>query len=129
SGEAEGAAAPQAAGDAILDLDALYQVLGDVNPEQGRALVATFLRSAGDGLQQLAAATEGAAVAREMHKQKSSARTVGAQRYAKLAEALEQSAKRGEAADLAAPLAALRGALAEVEVAYASLRDAPDATA
>ena len=126
SGEAEGAAVPQAAGDAILDLDALYQVLGDVNPEQARALVATFLRAAGEGLRQLAAASGDAAMVREMHKQKSSARTVGAQRYAKLAEALEQSAKRGEAADFGAPLAALRGALADVEAAYASLRDAPD---
>jgi PAS domain S-box-containing protein len=125
-GEAAAAAAPQAVEDAILDLDTLYQVLGDTNAGQGRALVATFLRSAGEGLQQLASATEGTAVAREMHKQKSSARTVGAQRYAKLAEALEQSAKRGAAADLAAPLAALRGALAEVEAVYASLREAPD---
>ncbi len=128
-GETAAAAAPQAAGDAILDLDALYQVLGEVNAGQGRALVSIFLRSAGEGLRRLAAATDGAAVAREMHKQKSSARTVGAQRYAKLAGALEQSAKRGEAADLAADLAALHGALAEVEAAYASLRDAPDTKA
>jgi PAS domain S-box-containing protein len=120
------AAAPQAVDDAILDLDALYQVLGEVNAGQGRALVATFLRSAGEGLQQLASAAEGAAVAREMHKQKSSARTVGALRYAKLAGALEQSAKQGGPADLAASLAALRGALAEVEAVYANLRDAPD---
>jgi PAS domain S-box-containing protein len=117
------ATAPQAPGDAILDLDALYHVLGETNVAQGRALVATFIRSAGSGLKQLASAAEGAAVVREMHKQKSSARTVGALRYAKLAGALEQSAKQGKA-DLATPLAALRDALGEVENAYADLQGA-----
>src|SRR5512139_78923 len=119
---ASDAAAPQASGDAVLDLDCLYQVLGEVNVEQGRALVATFLRTAAEGLQQLASAPAGAAVAREMHKQKSSARTVGALRYAALAGALEQAAKQDHGAGLAAPLAELREALGEVEAAYAGLR-------
>jgi PAS domain S-box-containing protein len=121
-------AAPEESGEAILDLDCLYQVLGEVNVDQGRTLVATFLRSAGEGLQQLASATEGAAVAREMHKQKSSARTVGAQRYAKLADALEQSAKQDGTADIAAQLTALHGALGEVEAAYAGLCQEADRT-
>ncbi|HMA11592.1 MAG TPA: ATP-binding protein, partial [Steroidobacteraceae bacterium] len=121
------AAVPKAPGDAILDLDALYHVLGEANVEQGRSLLATFLRSASSGLEQLASAAEGAAVAREMHKQKSSARTVGALHYAKLAGALEQSAKRGE--DVAVPLAALREALGEVEAVYAGLSGAAETTA
>jgi EAL domain-containing protein (putative c-di-GMP-specific phosphodiesterase class I)/DNA-binding response OmpR family regulator len=112
------AAAPDAANDAILDLQFLYHVLGEANLEP--ALV-TFLRAATSGLEQLAAGAGNAAVAREMHKQKSSARTVGAVRYAKLAGALEQSAKNDDSADLAAPLADLRNALGEVETAYAGL--------
>lgn len=121
--EASAAPAPDLVGDAVLDLESLYHVLGDTNPELGRALVATFIRTAAAGLDQLAAGADAAAVAREMHKQKSSARSVGALRYAKLAAALEQSAQRGEA-DFAVPLGALRGALGEVEAAYAGLAGA-----
>jgi EAL domain-containing protein (putative c-di-GMP-specific phosphodiesterase class I) len=63
-------------------------------------------------------------MAQEMHKQKSAARTVGALRYAKLAAALETTARDAGAGNFEAPLAALRDALDEVESAYARL-DAP----
>ena len=125
AGPAPAATSTGTAEDAILDLGCLYQVLGDANLEQARALVATFIRSAGDGLGQLAPDAADLAVAREMHRQKSSARTVGAQRYARLAEALEDSAKNDEATDLTPRLAALRAALAEVEAAHAGLHGSP----
>ena len=119
--------APETAGDAILDLACLYEILGDVNEAQARELVATFIRSAASGLDRLAAGASGTAVAQEMHKQKSSARTVGAQRYAKLATALETSAKADDEVDFEGPIAALRGALAAVESAHALLAARPPA--
>lgn len=114
---------PPSAGDkggeeAILDLDDLYRVLGQVNPEPAGELVATFIRAAGEGLERLSSRVDdGAAVAGEMHKQKSSARTVGALRYAKCAAKLEQQAKAGHTVSLQA----LHDGLAEVEVAAARL--------
>jgi PAS domain S-box-containing protein len=129
AGPAPAVASAAAVEDAILDLDCLYHVLGDANLEQARALVATFIRSAGDGLEQLATDAAGVAVAREMHRQKSSARTVGAVRYARLAEALEQSAKDDESADLTLQLAELRSALGQVEAAQAGLHGSTGDTA
>ncbi|MDP2030874.1 MAG: EAL domain-containing protein [Thiobacillus sp.] len=122
-GSTSGKVIQDAVDDAILDLNYLYHVLGDTNLEQGRTLVATFIGSAGTGLKQLTSSTESVGVAHEMHKQKSSARTVGALRYAKLAESLEKLAMSGEAENFTAPLAALRNALGEVETAYANLPD------
>lgn len=107
--------------DAVLDLDSLYQILGATNPVQARALIATFIDAAHKGLAQLGQTASDEEIAREMHKQKSSARTVGALRYAKKAEALEKAAKRGEAANLAAGLGSLGEALADVEAAFAHL--------
>lgn len=114
--------AAETTGDPVLDLECLYHVLGEINPEQARTLVATFIRSAGNGLEQLASPAKNADIAREMHKQKSSARTVGALRYAKLAEALEKSARDSETANLTDALDTLRATLGEVEAAYANLR-------
>jgi PAS domain S-box-containing protein len=114
--------AAETVADATLDLECLYHVLGETNPEQARTLVATFIRSAGNGLEALTAASPGADIMREMHKQKSSARTVGALRYAKLAETLEKSARNNDAAIFPEALDALRAALDQVETAYASLR-------
>ncbi|MBW8328976.1 MAG: EAL domain-containing protein [Thiobacillus sp.] len=118
---------PQAADDAILDLACLYDILGDTNEAQARELVATFLRSAASGLDRLAAGATAAMVAQEMHKQKSSARTVGALRYAKLAAALETSAKDAGEGDFEAPLTALRGVLEEVESVHGRLVARPPA--
>lgn len=122
-----GAAAPAtppalpAPPDAILDLGSLHDILGETNEGHARELVATFLRSAASGLERLAAGATGAEIAKEMHKQKSSARTVGALRYAQLAAALEAAAGSVSVGDLEAPLAALRTALGEVESAHARL--------
>lgn len=104
--------------DAILDLEQLYRVLGPAGPGHARHLVATFIRSATEGLDRLAqvpVAERGLAVAREMHKQKSAGRTVGAMRYARHAHALEQRAQAGHTVSLAG----LRTALADVEAACA----------
>lgn len=113
---------------ATLDLGALYEVLGEASPEQGRMLIATFLQAARTGLDALAAAPSAAALAREMHKQKSSARTVGALRYATLAATVEQvAASAGEATDIQALIGDLRAALTEVDAAYADLEAAAQA--
>ncbi len=113
--------APAPAGEAVLDLDSLYRVLGEANPEQGRALLATFIDSAKSGLARLTSNAPSEEWVREMHKQKSSARTVGALRYAGLADALEKSAKTGTLHEHGAALSALKGALSDVEAAFARL--------
>lgn len=119
-------AASLATDDAILDLACLYDILGGTNQAQAHELVTTFLRSAASGLEHLATATA-ATVAQEMHKQKSSARTVGALRYAKLAAALEIAARDAGEGDWKAPLAALRHALDEVAAAHARFAARPHA--
>lgn len=104
---------------AILDIDHLYHILGQASLEHARELVGTFIRSASDGLESLSAkAGDGVALAREMHKQKSSARTVGALRFAACAELLEQQAREG---NRVVSLDLLREALAEVKLAAANL--------
>ena len=111
---------------AIFDLDHLYRVLGRVSSAHARELIAIFMRSAAEGLAHLSTrADDGDAVAREMHKQKSSARTVGALRYAQHAAAQEQQAKAGNTL----ALDVLRGALADFELAVARLDAAEHAPA
>jgi PAS domain S-box-containing protein len=118
------------ADDAILDLNYLYHILGQVDLEQARLLLDTFMRTAEEGLQALAGQINNpAAVAKEMHKQKSSARTVGALRYANLAALLEQKTKDRHFTGIAAALAELRNALGEVVVASANLLEATRAPA
>jgi EAL domain-containing protein (putative c-di-GMP-specific phosphodiesterase class I)/response regulator RpfG family c-di-GMP phosphodiesterase/HPt (histidine-containing phosphotransfer) domain-containing protein len=122
-------AGPTPAGEAsptVFDLTALYRVLGQVNPAQARELVDAFIESAGQGLAALARQPDDEqALAREMHKQKSSARTVGALHYARLAEALERSASMpgldapGRLAELAQALAAVRQATQRLEMPQA----------
>ena len=108
--------------DAILDINYLYHILGQVNLAQARILVDTFIRTANEGLKMAGTASENPAlVAKEMHKQKSSARTVGALRYANLAALLEQQTKDVQFRGIAAALQGLRKALSEVESAAASL--------
>ena len=118
-------ATPHAEGDAILDLGCLFEILGEPNAAQARELVATFLGSTASGLERLAAGAAAAAVTQEMHKQKSSARTVGAQRYAKLAAAVEAKAKLAAESDFGDSLAMLRNALDEVRSAHARLAAQP----
>jgi len=114
----QGEPAAQAAAErAVLDLDALYRVLGRVSTERARALVATFVDSSDAGLRKLAGPTVDAqALAREMHRQQSSARTVGALVYADLAQRIEQQA-------LAQPTAPLAQALPELHAALQQVRD------
>jgi len=116
--------------DAILDLNYLYHILGQVNLVQARTLIDTFMRTADEGLLSLSWQTGNAiAVAKEMHKQKSSARTVGALRYATLAAELEQRTKDENFTGINASLATLRQALDEVETASANLLDSPKISA
>lgn len=119
---------------AVFDLTALYRVLGQVNPMQARELVDAFIASAGAGLAALAQQpADEQALAREMHKQKSSARTVGALHYARLAEALECSASvpgldaPGRLAELAQALAAVRQATQRLEMPEAGAAGAAGA--
>ena len=112
---------------AILNLEHLYHILGQVDLVQARGLIATFLATAGEGLTRLESQTgDRVAVAREMHKQKSSARTVGALLYAQLAEDLERQAKEGDATPgfVGAFLGVLRYALIEIGRAETGLHEA-----
>ena len=114
------------AADATLDLSYLYHNLGQVDLDQARILLDTFMRTADEGLKALNSQLDNPAlVAKEMHKQKSSARTVGALRYASLAATLEQQTKDSQFTATAAALVALRQALAEVQAASANLLATP----
>lgn len=106
----------------ILDLDHLYRILGNASLKHARELVSLFLQSAAEGLDSLSSRPDiGAAVALEMHKQKSSARTVGALRYARHAEEQERRAKAGKVI----AIEVMRDALAQVK-AEAGRLDADD---
>jgi PAS domain S-box-containing protein len=114
--------APVAGEMPVLDLASLYHVLGQVSTDTARALLAIFFEATETGLQALSQpGVENASLAREMHRQIASARTVGAFRYAELAQALEQAAFTQDQAHLATGLAALREALAQVRVQAAEL--------
>ena len=109
----------------VLDISQLYRILGRVSLEQARELVDTFICSAREGLGALKQSGDAEAISREMHKLKSSARTVGALHFSKLAEALEKRSKEYKAADPATPLhealAELHSALNEVQAAVPDL--------
>lgn len=99
----------------VLDLGVLHRMLGEVSREQVRDVVGSFLHVAGRGLATLSAAPADAeAVLRETHKVKSSARAVGALRFAAEAAMAEHDAKAGRPVDLAP----MQAALAEVEAAF-----------
>jgi len=113
--------ADEGADDAVLNLNYLYHILGQVNLDQARMLVDTFIHTADEGLQALGAQMDNAVVvAKEMHKQKSSASTVGALRYANLAATLERQTRDENFTAVAPALAELRQALDEVVVAAAA---------
>jgi PAS domain S-box-containing protein len=116
---------PQPAPDLDLDLDALYRVLGRVSTGKARSLLATFLASADAGLKSLVnSGADNAVVAREMHRQASSARTVGAMRYAGLAQALELRAREQAPLLPGRWLVDLQDALGEVRRQAAELEHA-----
>lgn len=112
----------------VLDLGTLYQVLGRVSTAQARALLTTFLESAEQGLSRLAdAGLDRQLLTREMHRQRSSARTVGALQYAQLALEIEQSVPGPDGPDMAQSLQALRTSLLQVHRCVAEL-DATEPT-
>ena len=107
---------------AILDVDHLYRILGRISTTTARALLATFLDAALAGLNHLAEGTRNpAALMREMHRQQSSARTVGALRYAELASDIEQQARVEGVVDIAQGVRRLEAALAQVRQQMAGL--------
>ena len=115
---------------AVLDLDQLYRVLGRISSAQAKTLVATFLASAAQGLDRLAVSAEGPGLlAREMHRQRSSARTVGALEYAELAGQLEDLARTDPDMDTTPWVALLRSALERVLQAAAQLEQAEPVSA
>jgi PAS domain S-box-containing protein len=99
--------------DAILDIEHLYHHLGKIDFTQAQSLIATFISAANEALAH-PAHNDPAAIAREMHKQKSAARTVGALHYAHLAETLEYQIHNGQSAQIRPALADLKKALDEV---------------
>lgn len=116
-------AAPPGGTDEVLDIARLYRIMGDISAEHAAEMVEMFIRLAGEGLARLAnQSSDAEALARELHKQKSSARSVGAVRYADLAESLEKQAREGTFP----ALDPLRTALTEV---IAAARRLPGTTA
>ncbi len=108
---------------AILDTGQLYRILGKTDRKLLQELVATFLISARNGLDVLDTRSKDAeAVSREMHKLKSSAKTVGAMRFAQLAEALEKQTKLDGTAGFGSYLTGLREALNQIEAEMPALR-------
>ena len=109
---------------AVLDVERLYHVLGRVSAAQARALLATFLEAAHAGLRELARGSlQAPMLLREMHRQRSSAGTVGALRYAAMAAALEQQARSGIPRNLESRLARMSAALGDVMAEIEHLRD------
>ena len=115
---------------AVLDIGFLYQVLGRISTSQARALLATFMETAEAGLARLAdSAHDMPPFVREMHRQQSSARTVGALRYADLAASFESLARGGRLPAMAHCLAQLERALAQVRREVLALNDAEPTSA
>jgi EAL domain-containing protein (putative c-di-GMP-specific phosphodiesterase class I)/signal transduction histidine kinase/DNA-binding response OmpR family regulator len=117
-GEAPIAEAVPAEAIAVLDLGQLHRVLGEVSPDEWRGVLGTFIESAREGIKRIAASPgDPNVLARELHKLKSGARTVGAMRFAAHAVTMEQAEQSGQHI----MFTTLRGALTEVELALAGL--------
>ncbi len=113
---------------AVLDIDHLYRVLGRISTTQARALLTTFIDAAQSGLNDLAEGSRNPeALVREMHRQQSSARTVGALRYADMAAVIEQHARGSGVVDITHGVRKLERALAQVKQEAARL-DAAEPT-
>jgi len=81
---------------AVLDTHRLHELLGSQERALTEEILHSFLDTARAGLKQLESSPEDAvAFARELHKQKSSARTVGALQYAARVEGVEKRARQG----------------------------------
>lgn len=115
---------------APLNLDHLYKLLGETNEKQARKLIETFIESADRALTQLAPGDDTAALKRELHKLKSSSRTVGAIRFTKLAESLEAQLKEKKIdGNVPASLADLREELSRVSAVASKLIRSDDRAA
>ena len=109
----------------VLNIEWLYQVLGRVSATQARALVDTFLGAARAGLGEARrSGFQNAALLREMHRQQSSARTIGALRYAALAATVEAQVRAGSTEQVGELVGQLDTALREVEQAMLVLQHA-----
>lgn len=99
---------------AVLDVEQVFWVLGQRSAAKARDLVQTFVDGAAESLAVMRANSDERTVAREMHKQKSSAKTVGAARYAALSESLERHIKDGDVGEVQEWLDKLDEALGQV---------------
>ncbi len=121
---------PREAG-ATLDLGHLSRIIGSADARQARELVDLFTVTArGDfaACRRYLGEGHGRGLALAMHKLKSSARMVGALRFAGLAESIEAAAK-GERLETAASLfRELEHVLDDVEVAVSQIGTTPVAT-
>jgi PAS domain S-box-containing protein len=114
-----------------LDTDYLARIIGDATPRQVRELVDLFTATARadlPGCRQLLQEANGRGLALAMHKLKSSARMVGALRFAGLAENLESAAKGARLEAAVTLLGELEHALNDVEAAASSIGVAPAPT-
>jgi PAS domain S-box-containing protein len=105
---------------ATLDLDYLIHIVGNADLKSVRELVDLFTATARADLpacHQYIIEQKNRAIARVMHKLKSSARMVGALRFAGLSEMLESAAQSAQMEDAAMLLADLERALDDVEAA------------
>ncbi len=114
-----------------LDADYIGRIIGDATPRQVRELVDLFTAAARadlPGCRQLLKEANGRGLALAMHKLKSSARMVGALRFAGLAENLESAAKSARLEAAATLLGELEHALNDVEAAASRIGVAPAPT-
>jgi PAS domain S-box-containing protein len=104
----------------VLDWSHLARILGNAPPKDLLDVVDLFTATAHETLpecRQHLSRRDGRALGMAMHACKSSARTVGAFHFAELAETLEKSARKEAWESVAAVLAEMEQALADVEEA------------
>ncbi len=109
---------------AALDIDYLVRIVGRVETSEARELVDLFTSSANQELlacRRQLAERNGRTLALAMHKLKSSARMVGALRFAALAESIEDAAKVGRLEAVVTLLTELENTLQDVEFAASRL--------
>ena len=107
-----------------LDIDYLVRIVGRVETSQARELVDLFTAMANNEFpvfRQQLAERNGRTLSFAMHKLKSSARMVGALRFAALAESIEEAARAGRLEAVAMLLPELENTLQDVEFAASRL--------
>jgi PAS domain S-box-containing protein len=103
---------------AALDLDYLVRIVGNADAKQIRELIDLFMSTARDHMpacRRHLTDRNGRELALVMHKLKSSARMVGALRFASLAEAIEEAAKGARLPAAAALVSELDSTLDDIE--------------